>query len=192
MSIPIHLAGLDLPDFRPHLGEVAAGLDLTWAYDWPAGLRLSHELDRVVDVRDRRVLDLGCGRGRLGLTALVLGAAHVGFADGAMEPLAHVVQVLERNRLAGRGSCHRHRWGDPLPAGPWELILGGDILYRPGEFPALVATLAMSLGEGEALLADPRRELEPELFGLFTAHGLAWISERRAADYTLLRITRAR
>lgn len=159
----------------------------TWAYAWPAGERIRGELTALVELAGRRVCDLGCGQGRLGLTALLAGAA-VCFADGSSHPLRWLRAVLAANDLDA--DCVEHQWGDLLPGGPYDLVLGGDILYRPECFADLLATIAASLvPDGCALLADPRSRLEPELPELAATAGLRWASERRDAGYTLVRLT---
>lgn len=157
--------------------------DATWRYDWPAGGRLLAELDLLADPRGLCVIDLGCGRGRLGAWALAHGAARVVFADLSVEALA---QVAARHPGA---ETLLHRWGEPLPRA--DLLLGGDILYRPALFPDLVTSVATALGGGgRALMADPRKRLEPELDELCRQAGLDATVERRAAGYTLLRWSR--
>jgi predicted nicotinamide N-methyase len=169
-----HLSHLQAPP-PPQLGDQPADSDLTWAYPWPAGLRFSAVLARFADCRARRIADLGCGRGNLGLTALLASAAQVVFADRSATALAFVEAVLGANGLAARGLIARHEWGTPIPGAPFDLILGGDILYRPAFFPHLLASIAHSLAsDGHALLADPRQRLDAELPDLAAAAGVTW------------------
>lgn len=161
-------------------------LDGTWRYDWPAGRRLLAELSTLAPLAGRRVADLGCGRGRLGLAALDLGATSVVFADASPAALAALAADLAGHPRAACARLCEHRWGAPLPGGPCDLILGGDILYLPQEFPALLDTVAVSLADGgQALLADPRSTLEAELPRLAQARGLTWTQTRRPGGYTL-------
>jgi predicted nicotinamide N-methyase len=170
--------GLIMPSFQPPASDDTDG---TWAYAWPAGERLLAEFDAVVGLlAGRRVIDLGCGRGRLGLAALARGA-QVAFADGSAAALAQVRAALPMDADA---RILLHRWGEPLPAA--DLLLGGDILYRSALFPDLIASVA-SAG-CPALLADPRTSLESELPELAAMHGMHWSSERRPGGYTLARL----
>ncbi len=163
----------------------------TWAYTWPAGQRLASVLPSLVTLTGRRVVDLGCGKGLLGLWALEHGAT-VLFADASPHPLAWIEALLAANpQHAPRARTAIHRWGAVLPGGPWELILGGDILYRPECHAALMTTIAISLHpHGQALLADPRSGLEEDLPHLAAAAGLTMHSQRHAAGFTLLRLER--
>jgi predicted nicotinamide N-methyase len=160
------------------------GVDATGRYAWPAGKRLTRDLAEVVDCRGRTVCDLGCGLGALGHAALQLGAASVDFLDGSDEVLAGARAGAEREP---RAAFHLHRWGEPMPR-RYDLILGGDILYRPAFFAPLLDSVASGLAtEGLCLLADPREHLEEELPTLAAERGLSWSPERRG-DFTLVRL----
>ncbi len=178
-----------LPPWRPQLAPATGDADLTWAYPWPAGERLATDLPALLDVRGLPIAELGCGRGHSGLTCLALGAARVLFCDLHEEPLAYVRTALAINGFDSRGRTGLHRWGEPLPDGPWPLILGADILYRPDFHARLLTSIALGLApDGLALLADPRRELEPDLPELARHAGLTRDTERRPGPYTLVRL----
>jgi SAM-dependent methyltransferase len=150
---------------------------------------MAGELALIARCADLRIADLGCGRGHLGLAALALGARHVAFCDGSPRPLAWVAAVLAHNHLADRAACHQHRWGSPVPDGPYDLILGGDILYRGDAIPALVHSIADSLApDGIALLGDPRSAPDPVLLEALASTGLTATHLRREAGYTLTRL----
>ncbi len=176
-----------MPEWRPVLEPATGDADLTWAYPWPAGERLAADLAAVVDCRGLTIAELGCGRGRTGLTALLLGATEVVFADLAEAPLTYVSRALLVNGISERGKTTRHAWGEPVHGGPFDLLIGADILYRPAFHAALLRSVASSLSSnGRCLLADPRTELESELPEMAAACGLTWHSQRRALNYTLI------
>lgn len=179
-----------MPPWRPLLEPAIGNADLTWAYPWPAGERLAADLAEVVDCRGLHIAEIGCGRGRTGITALLLGATDVLFADLAPEPLNYVHAALAANYLTDRGQTAIHAWGDPVPDGPYDLLLGADILYRPAFHAALLRSVASSLRpDGRCLLSDPRTELEPELPVIAATYGLEWRQERRSNHYTLATVT---
>jgi 2-polyprenyl-3-methyl-5-hydroxy-6-metoxy-1,4-benzoquinol methylase len=155
--------------------------DGTWRYRWPAGQRMAAELGELLPLAGARVVDLGCGQGGLGNRALELGAAAVLFADGAAGSVAALAGIPDATAV-------RHDWGDPLPGGPWPVILAGDVLYRDAWVPALMASIRASLApEGVALVSDPRADLGVAVAAAQMA-GLAVALERRAAGYSLLRL----
>jgi predicted nicotinamide N-methyase len=169
------------------MASASAATDGTARYAWPAGRRLAADLPAVADLRGRSVADLGCGTGVCGRAAIAAGAASVLCADGDAAVVAGVAAALEPPHRA----CV-HRWGEALPGGPFAVILGGDILYRPDCFADLLTTVALSLApDGLALLADPRTDLEPVLPDLAAARRLAWATERRPGPYTLVRVRRS-
>jgi 2-polyprenyl-3-methyl-5-hydroxy-6-metoxy-1,4-benzoquinol methylase len=174
-ALPPHLRHLVVPVPIPVLGAEAPDEDFTWAYAWPVGQRLAAELTTLVPCRGAVVADLGCGRGHLGLSALVAGAERVVFADRSATALAFVQAVLTANGLGHRAACACHQWGDPIPGGPFDLIVGGDILYRPALFTELFRSIATSLRpDGICLLSDPRQQLDAELPALAQEQGLRW------------------
>ena len=160
----------------------------TWAYDWPAGQRMRRELSSLIDLRDKSVCDLGCGRGQLGFAAIDLGARFVHFCDHSSEILDFVQRKIDENDLIQRAGTATHRWGADIPGAPFDVILGGDILYRPECFAELLHSIASSLSPvGCALLADPRLHLENELFELSISQGLKSVYSRRDS-YSLIEI----
>lgn len=176
-------------DWQQALAAAAAAGDErpTWGYRWPAGERLAADLPAMGLCAGCRCVDLGCGRGHLGLTALAAGATAVCFADGSRHPLRYLEQVISCNELGDRATTSLHRWGEPLPGSPWQVILGGDILYRPECFAALFNTIATSLSpDGAAYLSDPRSCLEKNLPALATAAGCQLTIERVADNYSLV------
>jgi len=187
-SWPAHLAWVQQPldGARFQLARDDAD-DVTGAYQWPAGAALANELAQLYHCRGRRVLDLGCGRGALGLTALSLGAQQVVFADASPIVVDLVQRTIVTNELTNRATVIQLTWGETPPLGSYDLILGGDILYRSGLFPALAHTIAQGLSPaGACLLSDPRTTVETDLPTIFLAAGLTWKSQRQAA-YTLFR-----
>ncbi len=170
---------------------MAVPVDSTGLYHWPAGERFAAELPSLVALAGKRVLDLGCGQGRLGTLAMVHGAAAVVFADADAQALAAVRGVHAHDP---RARFTLHQWGEALDdpdAGTFDVVLGGDILYRSAYFAALLTTIAQQLSShGQAMLSDPRRTLDAELPMLAAAARLSWISERRET-YTLVRIERS-
>ncbi len=187
--LPPHLDWLILPPPGPDAAPAGADEDATGAYSWPAGSRMARELAELAACGGAQVADLGCGLGQLGYTALALGARQVLFADGSAGLIDLAARTIAGNRLGARAQASLHRWGQALPAAPYQLILGGDILYRPECFAALCDTISASLAPGgQCLLADPRTRLEDEFAAELARHALSWRLERRDLGYTLARV----
>lgn len=186
---PLHLAWLLRPSTNIDQSTVAVDADLTGAYAWPSGTKLAVDLEHLATCRDQRVADLGCGLGQLGFTALGLGARTVVFADGSSVVVDHIARTIALNHVDARAQVVLHQWGDPIPGGTFPLIVGGDILYRPECFMALVDTIASSLAPGGVcLLSEPRHRCEDELLTAIAARSLSWERHRRDQGYSLMRL----
>jgi predicted nicotinamide N-methyase len=137
--------------------ERDAGRDAPfWAATWPAGEELARFVARS-SVRGRRVLDLGCGLG-LAAVAAARAGADVLAVDASADGVTFAAENLSLNGVDGRVAAWS--WTDPAlaRAGPFDVVLGGDVLYsRPGA-QALVESLpALVAEDGEVWIADPGR-----------------------------------
>lgn len=137
--------------------ERAAGRDAPfWAATWPSG----EELARVVataPLRGRHVLDLGCGLGLAGIAA-ARGGADVLAVDASADAVTFAAENLSLNGVDARtATCS---WADPALAelGPFDLVLGGDVLYSRAGAESLLRRLpALVAAGGEVWMTDPGR-----------------------------------
>ncbi len=158
--------------------------DSTGQRVWDAGKALASVL-RKADIKGKRVLELGAGTGVGGLTAAACGAAHVTLTDGSEMALELLDENIKANGLADCVQSCQLRWGyisdtvDLVAHGPWDLIIGSDLLYAPESHPDLIATIAAlcTPEHTEVLLAYPTRFTEglffddaAELFDQPTGH----------------------
>jgi len=150
-----------------------------WATPWPSALALADVvLGDPRGLAGRRVLDLGCGLGLVGMAALARGA-RVTFLDWEADAVALAVASAW---AAGFGSVEGvvADWRSPPPMAVFDRVLGADVLYEARNGPAVARFLAGHVGpEGEAWVADPGRlhaERFPDDLG---AAGLGLV-ERRA------------
>jgi predicted nicotinamide N-methyase len=158
----LDIDGLSLSILRPHQADALLSEEAFeheeflpyWAELWPSGLALARVVRRR-DVRELRVLELGCGLGVPSIVA-ALGGARVLATDWSPEAL----EVAEANaaRNGAEVEIELVAWADSerLAAGaPWDLVLGADLLYEQRNVDQLLALLPR-LG-GEILLAEPGR-----------------------------------
>eukprot|EP00884_Botryococcus_braunii_P000512 jgi/Botrbrau1/10461/Bobra.0133s0068.2 len=126
---------------------------------WPSALTLSRfaelENDRRRDIwKGKRVVELGCGTGLVGLVFAALGA-DVLLTD-KKTPLGMVRENVQLNadliqRAGGRADCGELVWGvtDVVSLGPhWQapdFVVAADVVYMQELFQPLLATLS-SLG----------------------------------------------
>ncbi len=158
---------------RQDAGETHV-IDPFWATVWRAAAGLDHFLDRY-DLRDKRVLEVGCGTGRGGLAAALRGA-QVTLTDGVSDPLL-LVQLTVAS-LANRCQVRRLRFGVDSIADepPFEMILGSDVTYLRVLWPELEKSLRQHLQpQGQVLLSDPFRFIANEFRDWIQARGWHYV-----------------
>jgi predicted nicotinamide N-methyase len=139
-----------------------------WAELWPSGSALAAAVAEL-DLTGRRVLELGCGLGLVGVAAAVAGA-DVLAADQSAEAIAFTTVNAERNGVAVRTVRCAFERPEPVLAGaPWDLVLAADVLYEPRTVPVLVDLLPRLARA--VWLADPGRPREPEFLRSVDAAG---------------------
>jgi predicted nicotinamide N-methyase len=141
-----------------------------WAELWASGIALA-EVVSGLDLRGRRVLELGAGLGLPSLAA-ALGGAKVLATDWAEDAVALLRANAKRNSIRLR--VKRVRWDEPQPLvrdAPWELVLGADLLYEERNAEQLLRLLPQ-LGD-EIVIADPGRPFAKAFFEHWDVEPLA-------------------
>lgn len=140
------------------------------------------------------ILDLGCGLGACGFAAASQGA-RVTFFDWEPRALEIVQASAARQPVPPADFAFVvGDWRTPPPMGPFDLILGADVLYEQRNAPAVAAFLACHLKPGaEAWIGDPGRPQAGPFPALAEAHGLQLLSSETTprpdgAEITLLRV----
>lgn len=144
-----------------------------------------------------QVLDLGCGLGPCGFAAAHLGA-EVTFFDWEPRALEIVKASAARQPVPpSRFTFLVGDWRTPPLMGPFDLILGADVLYEQRNAPAVAAFLAVHLKPGaEAWIGDPGRPQAGPFPPLAEGLGLQVVSSEtmpprtHGAEITLLRVLR--
>ena len=141
----------ELPDDR----EVEwAPIAPYWSVLWRSGVALAREVEGM-ELRGRRVLELGCGLGVPSLAAARGGAEALG-TDA--EPKA--IELLERNAALNRVELEAavvdwSRSEAVVARAPFDLVLAADVLYERAAVAQLLRLLPRLAPA--ALVADPGR-----------------------------------
>jgi len=142
-----------------------------WAHLWPGARVLARYVDRWVETRGRRVLELGCG---LGLPALVaaLGGADVVCVDQVPAALGFVAASAAANRVSCVCVCADFH---ALAADArFDYVLAAEVAYDPERFAALAEVIVRHLAPGGvALLTDGYRVDTRTLYRELGARGRA-------------------
>ena len=144
-----------------------------WAELWPSAVALSHYLVRHLDLRGRRVLELGCGLGLVSVVAALQGA-RVLCTD-------HEEAALTFARRNARGNaCRGVRfrlvdWCRPALRRRYDCILAADVVYEARSFTPLTVLLQRYLARGGmAVIAEPGRINAAPFFSRLKERGFAY------------------
>ena len=149
-----------------------------WAERWPSGIALAEHV-AARDLRERRVLEIGCGLGLPSLVAARLGADVVA-TDWSPDAIALLERNASRNGL--RVTAVPADWRDTeaiVSLGPFDLVLAADVLYEERN-AAPILTLLATLG-APAMIADPGRR-----------HAAGFLDAVRADDWEIDTVPDAR
>ncbi len=129
-----------------------------WAYLWPGAFLLAEAVAREPWHRGVKALEIGCGLGLAGFSALRAGLDHVTFSDYDETPLQFVAHSARENGIdASRYALRRLDWRQ-LPFERFPVILGADVLYEKRLVPLVTNLLAHLLEPaGVAWIAGPYR-----------------------------------
>jgi predicted nicotinamide N-methyase len=161
-----------------------------WAELWPSGTALATAVAGQA-LTGRRVLELGCGLGLVGVAAALAGA-RVLSVDRSPEAITFAAANAARNGVTLRTAvCAFDQPEELIAEAPWELVLAADVLYEQRNVPVLLWLLPrLVTAGGEVWLADPgRRMLETFLAGV---DALGWRRDQVSTDPGLVAIHRLR
>jgi predicted nicotinamide N-methyase len=161
-----------------------------WATPWPSGGVLAGALADDPPAPGTRVIELGCGLALPSIVAARAGA-RVLATDGHSDAVAFAAHAMALNEVEGEVAVAD--WahdGDALAErGPWDLVLGADVLYLKANVEAALALLPRLVApDGEVLLADPRRAGTRDL--LAAARATFSVRTRQEGEVALHRLRR--
>jgi predicted nicotinamide N-methyase len=125
-----------------------------WSVLWRSGVALARELEGVA-LRDRRVVELGCG-----LAVPSIAAARAGAAVLATDVSTEALELVERNARANDVDVETATvdWARPdelVGRAPFDLAIAADVLYERTSVALLLSLLPLLAPE--AWVADPGR-----------------------------------
>jgi predicted nicotinamide N-methyase len=154
---------------------------------------MAHYVSQRLPVAGRRVLELGCGLGLVGIVAALRGA-RVLSTDYEAAALAFARHNARRN------GCQQARfqlmdWRYPTLRRRYDYILASDVIYEARNFGPLVALLRRYLARGgTAVFSEPGRVNAVPFFALVRQHGftcetetwpLEWEGNHKIAMHTI-------
>lgn len=151
-----------------------------WAELWPAALMLSRALVQETWLPDWTALEIGCGVGLPGITALSLGMRVI-FSDYDATALQFAARNAEANGFS-RFETLLMDWRCPPPDLRVPLILAADVIYEERHLTPLVQLIQSALtSDGVCWLSDPDRPTCKAFQRALTAADLTFQTELASA-----------
>lgn len=150
-----------------------------WACWWGGGVALArHVLDHPEMVAGKRVVDLGCGSGLVGIAAAMRGAQVIAL-DVDLYAVAAARLNAAANGVTLDARLHDLRTDDPPDA---DVVLAGDVFYDAALAAHSVAYLERCAARGmQVLVGDPgRAHLPHDRLQLIAAYDGADFAEANA------------
>jgi predicted nicotinamide N-methyase len=158
-----------------------------WAELWPSSVALAQTVGARA-LRGTRTLELGCGLGLVSIAAARAGG-RVLATDWSAEALRFTRDNAARNDVEIETMLVD--WSAPeaiLERGPWQLVLGSDVLYERRNVDQMLELLPRLVdSSGEVWIADPGRQTSMD----FVLHSQrAW--RRKTTEHNRIEIHRLR
>jgi len=143
-----------------------------WAKIWEASLVLAEHLAAMPVDPKRRLLEIGCGVGVVGIVA-----AAFGHRVTMTEYNSHALYFARANAHAnlsasnGAGIEVMHLdWNHPNLAGRFDVIVGSEVIYKETDFQAILSLFETCLSpSGEIILAEGLRKTTMAFFSQASA-----------------------
>lgn len=132
-----------------------------WAHLWPVAQQMACFVFEHDWEHRTRTLELGAGVGLVGLAGLANGL-HVTFSDYDDIAIRVVLQTALMNGLSNADSLWLD-WRDvSANVEPFQLVLGCEVIYEPGNHPVILDVLDRLLAsDGQCWIGDPGRQYSP-------------------------------
>ena len=152
-----------------------------WAELWPAAVALSRWFCKA-GLESRRIKELGCGLGLVGITLARLGW-RVEATDFVEDALVFTTCNALENRVAHRHCVSYLDWSNPVGP-PCECLVASDVVYEKSNHPYLAQVLRILLLPGGVFyLGDPRRPLAGPFVEMLKRQGYGHRAESLTVDW---------
>ena len=134
-----------------------------WADIWPSSIVLSeYILEHSEEFAGKKILELGCGLGLVGITASSVGG-DVLFTDYDVHALNFTRENFKRN-FKRDASVQLFDWRNPGDLQLFDVIVAADIIYEKRWLIPIINVLEKKLSDtGTAFIANPDRSVSRPL-----------------------------
>ena len=149
-----------------------------WAELWPSAIGLARYITGHIQViKDKNVLELGCGLGLTSMAAALCKPKRLLVTDYEQDALDLTRKNFGLNGIA-LPELSLLDWRDANPEQRYDVILAADILYEERFFAPLRRLFDLYLEQGgRILIAEPDRPVARKFFEGFAEYGFAWSAQ---------------
>lgn len=146
-----------------------------WTYLWESSIGLARHVDTIrTSLKDKRVLEIGCGFGLTGIVAGQMGARVI-FTDVENDALRFAHHNAEQNDVAEISDFVQMDWNTPCFNCKFRYILAADVIYEEHHWEPIVRLLQDYLApDGIALFSEPNRNNAIGFFKLLSDKGFSY------------------
>ncbi len=183
IQITLPIGDLNVRVLGPAEREESADRISFWWGLTSAAVALSRHLATMVDLRDERVVELGCGLGLAGVTAGLLGAS-VTFTDYMPEALEFAWKNCHLNGVdMARTQFVQLDWESPYDLKDYTMVIGSEIAYDYFTHSALIKLMeVLTAPGGRILLAERKRLAVSRFVGRLIDRGFSSTETRSVID----------
>lgn len=156
-----------------------------WAEIWPSAIALSeYILDNRNDFSDKKILEIGCGLGLVGIAATAVGGdvLFTDYDDYALE----YTQINYKRNFKRDAAVKMMDWREAHAEGSYDIILGADILYEKRWLAPVLNVIGKKLNpRGTAIIAEPNRTVAGEFFAMIKSGAFekqSWLKQTRVCN----------
>ena len=130
-----------------------------WTYLWESSIGLARHVETLgAQLREARVLEIGCGFGLTGIVACQVGARVV-FTDAERDAVRFAQHNAEQNGVEKSADFVQMDWNTPCFNCKFRCILAADVIYEEHHWQPIVHLLQAYLApNGIALFSEPNRK----------------------------------
>ena len=133
-----------------------------WMITWPAALAMAEHLLFCESLKEKQVLELGCGTAAPGIAAALAGA-HVVSTD--YDPLAlALARYNGKHNECPHFKTHILDWYKPDLEGHFEYVIGSEVVYFAESYQPLLNVLSTYLAPGGRIILSDQWRPQMKIF----------------------------
>ncbi|MCG9128029.1 methyltransferase domain-containing protein [Candidatus Poribacteria bacterium] len=142
-----------------------------WTYLWDSANILAEYISELGDLKNKSILEIGCGFGLVGIVASLEGGK-VLFSDFEFEALIFARENSRQNGIESP-TLVQMDWNNPCLKSKFDLIIASDVIYDEQNWKPIIGLLQETLkDDGVALFSEPNRDNASGFLELLNKNGL--------------------